>query len=952
MVSMSRTTKVLIALALGLSLVVTFAALLGEPAYADSITVTKTTDSGDESTAGTLSRAISEANGSPGSTIVFDLPDDADTITVTGALPALTGGDTTISGSTGYTPAIQLIADGPMATQSFAALRIRSANNTVRGLAIGGFGGFGITISGTQATSNTIAGCHIGTNLQGTEPITIGTAITNGDGILIYHNAGETHIYSNTISGNRRHGIHIIGGGNNEIRWNHIGVDAAGTGSIATVDVPLGSAKGNGKDGIQIEDSDENVIQDNIVSANYRTGIFLYDGDANEVYGNKIGTGATGTEQLSNGFKWVGLTGGTQDTGDGGIYIGGDSGSRDNVIGGDGELANQIAYNVIGLRLSGAGTQGNRVLGNTIVSNERYGITSRSTHSNTTDLTPSDGDNLIAGNIISGTSFSLPDEDYGTGILNFGASPLISGNQVYNNQLFGIGNFPDFGTDQTPDGTGDDTLAMPTIVNNTIDGNEQEGIFSRDTAPLNRYTLHDKNAIGDNHSAPDVAQRWIGAVEVYTGTTRITSGLAVTVTSQGQSVSGDVYDDGAWGPSGFDYQTPFTETVDGTTWFQITEFEVSAAGEFVSYTHLVQVGGDYAGAATFSFDGISATHPVSPDHGLPAHVRTGITSRITQTLDRYQIAQVTVFNPNEDADGDGINNAIEGADDADGDGVPNFRDDDADGDGIDDATEGAEDVDGDDVPNFLDTDSDGDGVDDSDEYDVDGDGEADDSDDDGIPDYRESNTNDADGDGTPDYLDEDADGDGISDDEEYDGCGESPCDADGDGIPDYLESNIRDTDGDGTPDYLDEDADGDDLSDSREGPYADEDDDGVPDYLENNHAPDESPPPDYSTDPDGDEETPRDDLDSDDDSILDATEFYPQCEEGAELRDTDSDGVPNCADWDADGDGIPNFLDTDSDNDGVPDEDEGAEDANNNGVPDYLDPPYHIYLPLVVRAGS
>jgi parallel beta-helix repeat protein len=931
MVSMSRTTKVLIALALGLSLVVTFAALLGEPAYADSITVTKTTDSGDESTAGTLSRAISEANGSPGSTIVFDLPDDADTITVTGALPALTGGDTTISGSTGYTPAIQLIADGPMATQSFAALRIRSANNTVRGLAIGGFGGFGITISGTQATSNTIAGCHIGTNLQGTEPITIGTAITNGDGILIYHNAGGTNIYSNTISGNRRHGIHIIGGGNNEIRWNHIGVDAAGTGSIATVDVPLGSAKGNGKDGIQIEDSDENVIQDNIVSANYRTGIFLYDSDANKMYGNKIGTGATGTERLSNGFKWVGLTGGTQDTGDGGVYIGGDSGSRDNVIGGDGELANQIAYNVIGLRLSGAGTQGNRVLGNTIVSNERYGITSRSTHSNTTDLTPSDGDNLIAGNIISGTSFYLSDEDYGTGILNFGASPLISGNQVYNNQLFGIGNFPDFGTDQTPDGTGDDTLAMPTIVNNIIDGNKQEGIFSRDTAPLNRYTLHTDNDIGYN-SAPDVAQRWIGAVEVYTGTTRITSGLAVTVTSQGQSVSGDVYDDGAWGPSGFDYQTPFTETAEGTTWFQITEFEVSAAGDFVSYTHLVQVGGDYAGAATFSFDGISATHPVAPDHGLPAHVRTGITSRITQTLDRYQIAQVTVFNPNEDADGDGINNAIEGADDADGDGVPNFRDDDADGDGIDDATEGAEDVDGDDVPNFLDTDSDGDGVDDSDEYDVDGDGEADNSDNEGNPDFLDP---DADNDGIPDGDEYDVDGDGEADDSDSDGIPDfQEVDSDDDGILDEEEYDVDgdgeadDSDGDGIPDFQEVDSDNDGILDEEEydkdgdGEVDDTDGDGIPDFQDN--------------DDDGDGiDTQHEDLDGDGDFDDD---------------DTDNDGIPNYLDDDDDGDGTPTSdEDADPNGDGNP---EDAKDSDDDGTVDYLDPLYHIYLPLVVRAGS
>ena len=83
---------------------------------------------------------------------------------------------------------------------------------------------------------------------------------------------------------------------------------------------------------------------------------------------------------------------------------------------------------------------------------------------------------------------------------------------------------------------------------------------------------------------------------------------------------------------------------------------------------------------------------------------------------------------------------------------------------------------------------------------------------------------DSDADGVPDYRDLDSDGDGILDSIEDDGCsGTSPC-------------TPTDTDGDGIPNYLDVDTDGDGKLDSVEkGPGAtpmDSDRDGIPDYRD------------------------------------------------------------------------------------------------------------------------
>jgi MYXO-CTERM domain-containing protein len=255
-----------------------------------------------------------------------------------------------------------------------------------------------------------------------------------------------------------------------------------------------------------------------------------------------------------------------------------------------------------------------------------------------------------------------------------------------------------------------------------------------------------------------------------------------------------------------------------------------------------------------------------------------------------------------DDDGDGVLTSQELGDgevpaDTDGDGVPDYLDEDSDGDGISDAIESEgrdSDADNDGIDDRIDTDSDGDGDSDADE------GSGDD-DNDGIPNFRDSDDadgpdGDEDGDGVTNADEEargtspteaDSDGDGISDEEEgtADSDGDGIIDAldsddDNDGIPTAFELELGgsdDIDGDGIPNYLDVDADGNGIDDADEATL-DSDNDGIVDWLD------------------------TDDNDSDSDGVVDAVDV---CQALADDQtDTDGDGVGDACDSDADGDGV------------------------------------------------
>jgi len=85
------------------------------------------------------------------------------------------------------------------------------------------------------------------------------------------------------------------------------------------------------------------------------------------------------------------------------------------------------------------------------------------------------------------------------------------------------------------------------------------------------------------------------------------------------------------------------------------------------------------------------------------------------------------------------------------------------------------------------------------------------------------------------------------------------------------------------------------------------------------------------------------DVDTDADGIPDIDEGTEDTDGDGEPdyrdTDTDNDGTPDVveATTDDDGDNVPAYKDLDSDNDGIPDAVEGSDDADNDGIPNYRD---------------
>jgi hypothetical protein len=183
-----------------------------------------------------------------------------------------------------------------------------------------------------------------------------------------------------------------------------------------------------------------------------------------------------------------------------------------------------------------------------------------------------------------------------------------------------------------------------------------------------------------------------------------------------------------------------------------------------------------------------------------------------------------------------------------------------------------------------------------------------DKDNDGIPDYVESNIpaalTDAFNTGYAGYKDNN--NDHINDDFQADG------DSDNDGIPNYLDTSFPgriDTNGDGVDDRFDMDLDG--IINMLD---LDSDNDGIPDVVEAG-----------GVDADGDGRIDNySDIDND---------GLSQNVDASNVGAINSgNGLSNV---DPDGDGRPNHLDRDSDGDGIPDVIEaGGPDANNNAVID------------------
>jgi CSLREA domain-containing protein/uncharacterized repeat protein (TIGR01451 family) len=417
----------------------------------------------------TLRAAIREANAHDGpDTIVFNIPGaGVHTIHLSSSLPFISGGElggTTIDGyaQPGASPnssaaasnaVIRIQLEGPGEATQFAALKIVSPGNKVRGLALYKLWRK-IWINAVQDT--TIAGNFVGTDATGAyrSPSRDDSAF---GGIELDGGASQNVIGGsargdrNVISGNPAEGIHTRSLNNQNRFLNNIaGLTPDGTRRL-----------GNFLHGIDLNfGSSYNVVggtgpgEGNVLSGNDRAGVEVSHGSdtrANQVLGNLIGLDPSGaaTAFSGNGFVGVHVEDGVTGTevahnyignnGEGGIAVKGGEAWGTGVVSLTTDTS--IHDNHIGLTLNG-----------TAAPNGTAGVDIRY-HARHTTVGPG---NVIANNPI-GVFIADPDVRFNT----------VTRNSIYGNAGNGIDLFPGSRTDPNDwgdaDGGANDHLNHPLI---------------------------------------------------------------------------------------------------------------------------------------------------------------------------------------------------------------------------------------------------------------------------------------------------------------------------------------------------------------------------------------------------------------------------------------------------------------------------------------------------------
>lgn len=332
--------------------------------------------------------------------------------------------------------------------------------------------GIAIGFSGGKSTDNVVQGNIIGLDATGL------VAMPNFDGLTIAEGAssgnqigGTGTGQGNIISGNLGRGVVISGTGadNNVLAGNFIGTNISGTAAI-----------GNASIGVAIEAGASNntiggltTAHRNIISGNLASGVHIAGASAtgNSIQGNLIGTNAAGTAAIGNAIGVTITSSASNNT------IGGTTSGAENVISGN---------SGVGVLVTGVGTTGNVVAGNTIglasngiatISNLR-GIQISGAASN--NLVGTNGDGIGDAqerNVISGNN------DLGIWITGNGTnSNIVAGNLI--------------GTDRT--GTLDrgnawDGIRVEGSAKNTRIGTDADGVH--DAAERNVISGNNQNGI-------------------------------------------------------------------------------------------------------------------------------------------------------------------------------------------------------------------------------------------------------------------------------------------------------------------------------------------------------------------------------------------------------------------------------------------------------------------------
>ncbi len=314
---------------------------------------------------------------------------------------------------------------------TFDGIRIESgaSSNTVGGLLaaqrniISGNNINGVDIRGTNTVSNAVIGNYLGLDATGANAI--GNTF---NGVSVAFEANSTQVINNVSSSNGDIGIIVYFANNAVVQGNYVGLNAAGTvgrGNLGNAGILVGGAQNTlvGTNGDGVND----LAERNTVSANSQEGIQLEQNSTNTtVAGNYIGTNATGTAAIGNGFAGILLW----------------AGANNNRIGtnGDGN-SDALERNLIsgnsgsGIQIEGSGTNNNRIAGNYIgtnaagtasIPNAGVGVYMAGTASGTRIGTDGNGvaddaeRNVISGNL----SYGISINDAGT------TNTVVAGNYV------------------------------------------------------------------------------------------------------------------------------------------------------------------------------------------------------------------------------------------------------------------------------------------------------------------------------------------------------------------------------------------------------------------------------------------------------------------------------------------------------------------------------------------
>jgi titin len=255
-----------------------------------------------------------------------------------------------------------------------------------------------------QATNNRVQGNLIGTDLTGTQALgnqNNGVEVT-GTGTTGNLIGGPMAGATNVIASNSASGVAITGGASrNVVQGDLIGTDITGT-----------QALGNGQLGVGIvgTGTSNNLIGGttsaarNVISASlHNNGVGIFGGaTGNTVWGNYIGTDASGAVALANAVNGVGIS----DAGTSNNTIGGTAAGAGNVISGNLNAGIQF-FN---------GSSGNLVLGNYVgtdssgtqpLGNVYAGVAISGAANNAIGGTAAGAGNLISGNIGNGVRLEV-----------------------------------------------------------------------------------------------------------------------------------------------------------------------------------------------------------------------------------------------------------------------------------------------------------------------------------------------------------------------------------------------------------------------------------------------------------------------------------------------------------------------------------------------------------------